>query len=81
QIVIGTINVTSPKILPENVPMVAALADHIAIALGHVRARLELEHTLQLQQLRSQVALEASSTLDLPVVLERIVKTAIEEIG
>jgi GAF domain-containing protein len=81
QIVIGTINVTSKKLSSEDIPMVSALADHVAIALGHVRARAELEYSLQLQQLRSQVAMAASSALELPVVLERIVNTAIEEIG
>jgi PAS domain S-box-containing protein len=81
QIVVGTINVTAKWLSPDDIPMVAALADHIAIALGHVRARTELEHALQLQQLRSQVALAAGSALDLPVVLERIVRTAVAEVG
>ncbi len=81
QIVIGTINVTSKRLTADDIPMVSALADHVAIALGHVRARRELEHSLQLQQLRSQVAIAASSALELPVVLERIVKSALDEIG
>jgi PAS domain S-box-containing protein len=81
QIVIGTINVSATWLTPNDIPMVTALADHIAIALGHVRARAELEHSLQLQQLRSQVVVSASSALDLPVVLERIVHTAVTEIG
>lgn len=81
QIVIGTINVTAKWLSAEHIPMVSALADHIAIALGHVRARSELEYSLQLQQLRSQVAMAASSALELPTVLKRIVNVAIEEIG
>jgi PAS domain S-box-containing protein len=81
QIVIGTINVSATWLTPDDIPMVTALADHIAIALGHVRARVELEHSLQLQQLRSQVAVAAGSALDLPLVLERIVHTAVAEIG
>ncbi len=81
QIVIGTINVSSRDLSPDDIPMVSALADHVAIALGHVRARSELESSLQLQQLRSQVAVAASSALELPLVLERIVDTAIDEIG
>ena len=81
QIVIGTINVSSKSLSSDDIPMVSALADHVAIALGHVRARSELEYSLQLQQLRSQVAMAATSALDLPVVLERIVNMAIDEIG
>ncbi|TFH36442.1 MAG: GAF domain-containing protein, partial [Anaerolineales bacterium] len=78
---IGTINVTAKWLSPEDLPMVAALADHIAIALGHVRARAELESALQLQSLRSQIAEAATSALDLPVVLERIVLMAVSELG
>ncbi len=81
QIVIGTINVTAKWLSPYDIPMVSALADHIAIALGHVRARTELEYSLQLQQLRSQIAMAASSDLNLSIVLERIVQTAIKEVG
>lgn len=81
QIVIGTINVTAKWLSHDDLPMVSALADHIAIALGHVRARTELEYSLQLQLLRSQIAMAASSDLDLPIVLERIIQTAIKEIG
>jgi len=78
---IGTINVTATWLTPRDIPMVSALADHIAIAIGHVRARTELESTLQLQQLRSQIAEVATSALDLPVVLERIVRLAVAELG
>jgi PAS domain S-box-containing protein len=81
QIVVGTINVTADWLTEEDLPMVSTLADHIAIALGHVRARADLEYSLQLQQLRSQIALETGSGLDLPVVLERIVNIVVTEIG
>ena len=81
KIVIGTINVTAKWLSSDDIPVVAALADHIAIALGHVRARSELESSLHVLQLRSQIALAASGALELPVVLERIVDTAVAEIG
>ena len=78
---IGTINVSAKWLTPRDIPMVSALADHIAIALGHVRSRAELESSLQLQSLRSQIAEAATSALDLPVLLERVVLMAVAEIG
>ena len=34
---VGTISVTASWLTPDDIPMVEALADHVAIALGHVR--------------------------------------------
>ncbi len=78
---IGTINVTARWLSPDDLPHVAALADHIAIALGHVRSRQRLEQALALQHLRNQVAEVVSSALELPVVLERVIHIATEVIG
>jgi GAF domain-containing protein len=39
---LGVMTVTAPWISPEDQPMVAALADHVAIALEHVEAQEEM---------------------------------------
>jgi PAS domain S-box-containing protein len=61
--------------------MVAALADHIAIALSHVRSRQEIEEALQRERMRNRVGEALTSALDLPIVLERIVQLALEITG
>ena len=48
--VIGTINVTAAWLAPEDAAMVQALADNLAVALDHVRSRLNLEAALAREQ-------------------------------
>jgi PAS domain S-box-containing protein len=79
--VIGTLNVVADWLSVEDTPMVAALADHIAIALGQVRARQKLERSLQLQRLRNQVIEEVASARATDQVFEAIVHLALEVIG
>jgi PAS domain S-box-containing protein len=75
---LGTVNVSASWLSEADLPMMAALADHIAIALGHVRTRTELQSLLHRERLRNQVAQAVSSALELPVVLERVIRLAAE---
>ena len=78
---LGAFNAAGHWLTPEDVPMVAALADHAAIALGHVRSRAEMQNALERERLRNQVAEAVASNLDLPVVLERVVRLATKVTG
>jgi PAS domain S-box-containing protein len=75
---IGTINVSASWLTEEDRPMLSALADHIAIALGQVRARNEIQDALKRESLRNEVAQAITSQLDLPTVLETTIRVAIE---
>lgn len=78
---IGTINVSASWLTEEDRPILSALADHIAIALGHVRSRNEIQAALKRESLRNEVAQAISSALDLPTVLETTIRVAIEVTG
>ncbi|UCF61345.1 MAG: GAF domain-containing protein, partial [Anaerolineaceae bacterium] len=78
---IGTISFAANWLSSADIPMVTALADHISIALGHVRAQQKMEDSLERERLRNQVAEALSSALDLPVVLERVISLAAEVTG
>jgi PAS domain S-box-containing protein len=73
---LGAFNAAGRWLTPEDVPMVAALADHAAIALGHVRSRAEMQNALERERLRNRVAEAVASNLEIPVVLERVVRLA-----
>lgn len=75
---LGTINVSASWLTEADVPMVSALADHIAIALGHLRARSEMQAALKRERLLNEVAAAISSELDLPLVLETVLGAAAE---
>jgi PAS domain S-box-containing protein len=79
--VIGTLNVVASWLTPADIPMVSALADHIAIALGQVRARSELERTLELQRLRNLVAEAVASELSTDEVFQRVLEIAMETLA
>jgi hypothetical protein len=66
---IGTLNVAARWLTPADCQMVAALADHIAIVLSHVRSRQEMQDALQRERLRNRAAEALTSALDLPIVL------------
>lgn len=78
---LGAISVTAQWIAAEDIPMVTALADHISIALGQVRARAEMQTTLNREQLRNQVIEELASSHDISMVLERVIRLASEATG
>ena len=73
---LGTLSVSAHWLTAEDNPMVAALADHISIALGHVRTRKKMEASLERERLRNQVAETLSSALDPSVVFERVIHLA-----
>jgi PAS domain S-box-containing protein len=58
--------------------MVEALADHVAIALGHVRTRTQMHEALEREKLRNQVIEAVASSLDLSDVLKRVLDLAVE---
>lgn len=69
---VGTINVSANWLTEDDVPHISALADHFAIALGHVRARERLERALETQRLRNRVIEAVSNALEIHEVLERV---------
>ena len=78
---IGTINVSASWLTEEDIPIVSALADHIAISLGHLRSRNEIQAALKRENLRNEVAQAITSALDLPTVLETTIRVSIEVTG
>lgn len=75
---IGTINVSADWLSEDDLAHVAALADHFAIALGHVRTRENLERAFETQRLRNQVIEAVSNAVELDEVLERVNQLAHE---
>ncbi len=75
---LGTINVTASWLAPDDIPMVEALADHVAITLGHVRTRTQMHEALEREKLRNQVIEAVASSLDLSDVLKRVLDLAVE---
>jgi len=75
---VGTINLTASWLTPDDIPMVEALADHVAIALGHVRTRTQMHEALEREKLRNQVIEAVASSLDLSDVLKRVLDLAVE---
>ena len=77
---IGAINVSARWLTPNDIPMMNALADHIAISIGNARTQENLHRALEREQLRHQVVEAVTSALDLPSVLERVLHLAAEVI-
>jgi len=75
---IGAINVTATWLRPVDAAMVAALADHIAIALGHVRSRFVMAQSLRRERLRSEIVEALVGSLNLPKALDRALALSIE---
>jgi PAS domain S-box-containing protein len=78
---LGILTLTARWLTAADGPMLAALADHIAIALSHVRSRDEMQAALERERLLNQVAETVSSALDLPEVLQRVAHLAAEMTG
>lgn len=78
---LGALNVTGSWLTADDLPMVEALADHVAVALGHARARAATQAALERERLRSLVAETVASDLELPQVLERILRLAADLTG
>jgi PAS domain S-box-containing protein len=79
--ILGALNVSGDWLTESDLPMVMALADHVSIALDHVRARAQMRAALDRERLRNQVVETVASALDLPVVLERVIRLATEVTG
>lgn len=75
---LGLINVTARWLTEDHVPVLMALANHVAIALDQVRTRQQMAAALQRERLRNQVAETIASALDLSTVLERVIELAVE---
>jgi PAS domain S-box-containing protein len=79
--VMGVMNVTADWFTMEDVPMVASLADHIAINLSHMRTSLEFQNILKRERLRMRVAEVVTHLWDLEQILDRIFSLIADEIG
>ena len=75
---IGAVNVSARWLTSRDTPMMTALADHIAISIGNARSQENLHRALEREQLRHQVVEAVTSALDLPSVLERVLRLAAE---
>lgn len=75
---LGLINVAAQWLTDEHVPVLMALANHVAIALDQVRTRQEMAAALQRERLRNQVAETIASALEMSTVLERVIELAVE---
>ncbi len=78
---IGTINVTAPWLAPEDARLVLALADNVAIALGHVRQRAEMESALRQEQARAGLLEAIIGTLDMDEALMHLLRITCETLG
>jgi len=75
---IGTINVTANWLTLDDIPMVEALSDHVAIALGHIRTRTQMHEAFEREKLRNQVIEAVASSLDLSDILKRVLDLSVE---
>lgn len=78
---LGILNISAEWLTPEDLPMVASLADHIAISLQQIRSNAEIKRTLAREILRMNVAEVAESFTDLPEILDRILRLTTEATG
>lgn len=78
---LGVMAVSAEWLTPDDVPMVASLADHIAISLIQIRTRAEMRQTLERERLRIQISEAAANLTDLPEILDRILALTAEATG
>ncbi|MGA9190579.1 MAG: GAF domain-containing protein, partial [Anaerolineales bacterium] len=74
---LGVITVNAAWLTEDDLPLLTSLADHVAIALSHVRSREEMRASLSRERLRNQVAEAVASAFDLSTILERVIKIAV----
>jgi PAS domain S-box-containing protein len=74
---LGVITVNAPWLTQDDLPLLTSLADHVAIAISHVRSREEMRTALGRERLRNQVAEAVASAFDLSTILERVIKVAV----
>lgn len=75
---LGIITVNAHGLTPDDLPIMGSLADHVAIAISHVRSREEMQVALSRERLRNQVAEAVASAFDLSTILERVIRVAVE---
>jgi PAS domain S-box-containing protein len=78
---LGAINVTAPWLSSDDCAMVEALADHVAIALGHVHAQEEMRVALKRERVRNQVLEAIAQSTELAEVLEHVLRLAADVVG
>jgi PAS domain S-box-containing protein len=78
---LGLLTVTARWLGPGDMPMVSALADHVAIALDHVGGQAEMRGALERERMRNLVAETLASTRDLSEVLQQVVGLAVQMTG
>ncbi len=74
---LGVITVNAAWLTEDDLPLLTSLADHVAIALSHVKSREEMRGALSRERLRNQVAEAVASAFDLSTILERVIKIAV----
>jgi PAS domain S-box-containing protein len=79
--IMGVMNVSAGWFTLEDVPMVASLADHIAVNLSHMRTSLEFRNILKRERLRTRVAEVIAHFWDLDEVMNNIFHLILEEVG
>lgn len=78
---LGVLSVAAEWLTPSDCTTMSALADHVAVALGRVRARSRMNQLLEREHLRNRVVEAVASSLELPVVLKRVLDLAVEVVG
>jgi GAF domain-containing protein len=78
---VGLLVVTGAWLTEGDVTMVTALADHTANTLANVRGRSRLQHALERERMRNQVAETLASARDLSEVLQQVVGLAVQMTG
>jgi PAS domain S-box-containing protein len=78
---LGVMNVSAEWLTSDDVPMVASLADHIAIALNQIRTHAEMQLALERERLRIQIAEVAGSSRNLSEILDQILNLVADATG
>ncbi len=78
---IGVLVLSAKWLTPEDQSMVAALADHVAVTLAHLRVREEMRLALERERLQKGIAEALASSRDLDEVLHQVVEQAVRITG
>jgi PAS domain S-box-containing protein len=78
---LGLLTVTARWLGPGDMPMVSALADHVAIALDHVAGQAEMRLALERERMRNLVAETLASAHAMPDVLRQVIDLAVRMTG
>jgi two-component system, OmpR family, phosphate regulon sensor histidine kinase PhoR len=78
---LGVIHVTADWLTEDDTVMMSALADHVAMAIAHLRSRLELQDNLKREKLRNKISQASVSGADIPTSLEFILELVLDYLG